>query len=421
MHDYPADATAAPFVGLTVTVGYALLDTGAQTGLIGEAALQEMANNLKKFKLQPRWISTAHRQAGGVGGKALTIGEVEVPAGLGGVNGTLKFLVSKQSVPPLLPNHLITNTKSSVDYNDMKVHWRAFGRSSRIELLPSGHAAINIMGFAPGGWSPPDTVTYITDLPQTKDFPPAEADITEDASETEGVCFVDYQKIWSEIRSATADENGLIKIPLQQVQGGEVLVIASHSVAPAALATPEVRMDYGSFEFWSLAEQPRLQLPITEWEEASQDLPHVPDPSALAVLICYASETMYKKRDDWRELDDCWMRTHSVPRRSFFLPSMTTDGPLSEQLDGTRITHVCHVHDQSVRTFSDSSLSTADLMVLLRSWTGFSKFPKKRVQTEKTVRFAEPPAEQGFPQQPARLEPPQAERAEVPPLSRPDA
>ena len=54
VHDFPADTTAAPFVGLTVTVGYAPLDTGTQTGLIGEAALQEMASNLKKFKLQLR-------------------------------------------------------------------------------------------------------------------------------------------------------------------------------------------------------------------------------------------------------------------------------------------------------------------------------------------------------------------------------
>ena len=277
------------------------------------------------------------------------------------------------------------------------------------------------MEFAPGGWSPPDTVTYITDFLQTKNPLPTEADFAENAEETEGVCFVDYQKIWSEIRSATADENGLVKIPPQQVQRGEVLVIASSSVAPAALATPEVRTDYGSFKFWSLAEQPRLQLPIAEWEDASRDLPHATDPSALAVLICYASETMYKKRSDWRELDDCWMRMRNVPRRSFFVPSMTTDGPLPEQLAGTRITHVCHVRDQSVRTFSDSSLSTANLAVLPRSWAGFSKFPKQRVQTEKTVRFAEPLAEQGPPPQPARPEPPQAAQAEAPPLPSSDA
>ena len=60
------------FIGLYVAVGFALLDTGAQHGVIGKPAYEELVERLKTHGLKPRILPTFMATATGVGAVSYT-------------------------------------------------------------------------------------------------------------------------------------------------------------------------------------------------------------------------------------------------------------------------------------------------------------------------------------------------------------
>ena len=56
--------------------------------------------------------------ASGIGGMTRPIGVVYVPVGLAGCNGTIRFTVVEQDVPPLLPVVIMRTLQASLDLND---------------------------------------------------------------------------------------------------------------------------------------------------------------------------------------------------------------------------------------------------------------------------------------------------------------
>ena len=70
-------------IGLSVTPGYALVDTGAQHGVVGAKSYAAIEDGLAARGMNPRVIETLRLQAAGVGGTTSFKMSAEVPVAIG--------------------------------------------------------------------------------------------------------------------------------------------------------------------------------------------------------------------------------------------------------------------------------------------------------------------------------------------------
>ena len=78
-------------MGIEVDPGESLADTAAQSGVIDIRPFRKAEDSLfHKFGLRPRVID-GDTKAVGIGGKAKVLGKVEMPSGMGGVSGIVKY------------------------------------------------------------------------------------------------------------------------------------------------------------------------------------------------------------------------------------------------------------------------------------------------------------------------------------------
>lgn len=82
----------APFIGVTTQGSQGIVDTAAQEGLVGRSALLRLLDVLRKHGLRGHWNGKV-TEARGIGGRAKSLGTVEVPVGLGGASGVLELTV----------------------------------------------------------------------------------------------------------------------------------------------------------------------------------------------------------------------------------------------------------------------------------------------------------------------------------------
>ena len=95
------------------------------------------------------------------------LGKVEVPSGMGGVSGTLKYtVVDSPGVPPLTPVSLLKQVGAVIDLNSNTMDLKKIETTTTLRTLPSGHVAHKLTEFAPGGWKAP--ILEQTDLFQVK-------------------------------------------------------------------------------------------------------------------------------------------------------------------------------------------------------------------------------------------------------------
>lgn len=142
------------FCGITTHGAFGLVDTAAQSGLIGEEALKRLEGTLKEYGLRVKHTDRK-AQARGVGGEAAVRGVVEIPLGLGGINGVLEATVVKEEVPLLIPVRLLRDLRCVIDFSTERVEFKKHGHQTFMNILPSGHAAISITEFEVGGWRLP--------------------------------------------------------------------------------------------------------------------------------------------------------------------------------------------------------------------------------------------------------------------------
>ena len=76
------------FIGLSVEPGFALIDTGAQHGVLGPSSYDHICDVLARFGLKPRVIPTLKMNAVGIGGSSAFQKSAEIPVGIAGVSGT---------------------------------------------------------------------------------------------------------------------------------------------------------------------------------------------------------------------------------------------------------------------------------------------------------------------------------------------
>ena len=142
------------FCGITTHGAFGLVDTAAQSGLIGVGALNRLSEILKDHGLKVRW-TPKKGQARGVGGEARCKGVIEIPMGVGGVCGVLEATVVEEDVPLLLPVRLLKELRAVIDFSSDQLFLKKFGAGSMLSTLPSGHVAVSIVDFGRYGWQLP--------------------------------------------------------------------------------------------------------------------------------------------------------------------------------------------------------------------------------------------------------------------------
>ena len=157
----------ATFSGIEVDPGESLADTAAQSGIIDVRPFRKAEEALfHKFGLKPRVIP-GDNQAVGIGGRAKVLGNFEMPSGMGGVNGIVKYtVVDSPGVPPLTPVSLLKQVGAVIDLNSNTMDLKKIETTTTLRTLPSGHVAHKLTEFAPGGWKAPTLEQ--TDLFQVK-------------------------------------------------------------------------------------------------------------------------------------------------------------------------------------------------------------------------------------------------------------
>ena len=92
----------------------------------------------------------------GIGGKAKVLGKVEMPSGMGGVNGVVKYsVVDSPEVPPLTSVSLLKQVGAVIDLNNNTVELRKIETMTSLNIFPTGHVAHKLTEFASGGWKAP--------------------------------------------------------------------------------------------------------------------------------------------------------------------------------------------------------------------------------------------------------------------------
>ncbi|CAK9016966.1 unnamed protein product [Durusdinium trenchii] len=153
---FEAEYSSTPsFSGITTSGSMGIIDTAAQGGLIGLPALRRLEESLKNHGLQVVWTGKK-AQAKGIGGDAKVCGVVEIPVGIGHVNGLIEATVVEDEVPFLLSIQFLKQVGAIVDLQSSALVLTQYGKSSTIHHLHSGHVAVQVLDFHEEGWQLPD-------------------------------------------------------------------------------------------------------------------------------------------------------------------------------------------------------------------------------------------------------------------------
>ncbi len=142
------------FVGLTTSPASAIVDTAAQDGLIGRAALERLKRQLAEHGLRVV-MTNKQARAHGVGGPAKVIGIVAIPLGLAGSSGVLEATVVENDVPLLLPIKLLRSLHAVIDVARGCITFQELGETLELHNLPSGHVAVDVLNFGKDGFRLP--------------------------------------------------------------------------------------------------------------------------------------------------------------------------------------------------------------------------------------------------------------------------
>lgn len=150
----PPHVPPPQFCGLTTEPEFGVVDTAAQSGLIGKAAFGRLSRALASVGLKPR-NTNKKGHARGVGGQAVAVGVMELPIGIANVNGILEVTIVEDDVPLLLPVSLLKDLQANIDMNTNTLTLGKFETRTKMSSLPSGHVTVSVMDFDEAGWQVP--------------------------------------------------------------------------------------------------------------------------------------------------------------------------------------------------------------------------------------------------------------------------
>lgn len=145
-----------PFCGIITRSTAGIVDTAAESGLIGSHAFERLVQQLHMRGMRVQW-TRKKAAAKGVGGDAVAVGVAMIPIGLGGqINGVLETTVVQGDVPFLLPVSLLKALQVVLDFRsaEFRAHCPEEVKVP-MESMPSGHVTIEVTQFAPGKFEVP--------------------------------------------------------------------------------------------------------------------------------------------------------------------------------------------------------------------------------------------------------------------------
>ena len=82
----------------------------------------------------------------GIGSKAKVLGKVEVPSGMGGVNGVVRYtVVDSPGVPALTPVSLLKQVGAVIDLNNDTMELKKIETTTSLRVSPGGHVAHKLL------------------------------------------------------------------------------------------------------------------------------------------------------------------------------------------------------------------------------------------------------------------------------------
>ena len=128
------DYGAATFTGIEVDPGESLANTEAQSGVVDIRPFRKAEEALFHKVGLKRRVIPGDNQAVGIGGKAKVLGKVEMPSGMGGVNGTVKYtVVDSTGVPPLTPVSPLKRIGAVIDLNNDTMDLKKIETTNHVE------------------------------------------------------------------------------------------------------------------------------------------------------------------------------------------------------------------------------------------------------------------------------------------------
>ena len=129
--------------------GQALVDTGAQHGIIGLPSYEALVAKLAEYGLKPKQIPTLNVAAAGIGGQTKFLLSAEVPTAIAGCSGIITVHVIEQDVPMLLPIGLCKALGMNLRLAENSIAWEGLGgKVSPLSEVEGGeHIAIDILDF----------------------------------------------------------------------------------------------------------------------------------------------------------------------------------------------------------------------------------------------------------------------------------
>lgn len=134
---------------------FGVVDTAAQGGLVGAAALKRLEGKLVQHGLAVRWTDKV-AQARGIGGEAKVCGVVEIPISIAGVSCVIEATVVEDEVPLLLSVKFLREHDAVIDLQKQQLHFRTFQKTANLVTQKSGHVAVDVCDWQGNDWEVPE-------------------------------------------------------------------------------------------------------------------------------------------------------------------------------------------------------------------------------------------------------------------------
>ena len=148
------------FAGVQCYPDEALVDTAAEEAVIGTGALKSLERSLRTRNLKAVPVQGNHPlpSAGGVGGEAKVVKQLDIPIGVAKVNAVVRFTVLQDDehfkTPPLLPVSFLEHIEATIDLKN-NLLTTGQGDAASMRRLGTAHRAVSLTNFSPSGWNLP--------------------------------------------------------------------------------------------------------------------------------------------------------------------------------------------------------------------------------------------------------------------------
>ena len=365
------------YLGLVTPPCHGLVDTCAQDGVIGLWHFQRWCALLaQQHGLRPLFEPIPpNLVAGGIGGSAKTLGIAEVPVGLAGVNGTCRFVIledpcPENATPPLIPINYLKKVDAVIRPKHEIMTLAGAGKTTKLVSIPrTQHQTTSMMKFSEEGWMLPDDRL--------------ERYVKKYGGNPFGLR-LDGTALGHDPKDPRLDPF-LLKDQVHRFANQKALdaLESSHTSWDSEPGETLAANCVSILSFLSSGDLPNAESEAEKGRSKNILRVKVGDvdriPKELKHLDTSKQVSKHKfPQDRWERHPGCWVRVHTRPRKSLFIPTGTKDGPNINDLDRNRVTDIRFCDDDKTETIRDQWMSSGGRSrTFKKRWTGCSIFQLK--------------------------------------------